>query len=80
MIDAQTRYPIPGMGRALRRPLPLPVLLIWAANDSALGPQLLRGVERYAPDLRLHVVPDCSHWAQQDRPKEVTALMREFLL
>ena len=80
MIDAQTRHPIPGMGRALRRPLPMPVLLIWAAADSALGPQLLRGTERYAPDLRLHVLPACSHWAQQDRPQEVNAAMREFLL
>ena len=53
--------------RALRRKLPMPVLLVWADGDVALGPQLLRKTYKYAEHLRVHVVADCSHWVQQDR-------------
>ena len=30
-------------------------------------------------DLELHVLEDCSHWVQQDKPEEVHGLMRGFL-
>ena len=45
----------------------MPTLLVWAANDGALGPQLLRGTERHVEKLRIVTIPDCSHWVTQDR-------------
>ena len=49
-------------------------------QDQALGPELIRGVERVAPDVEVVHLEGCSHWVQQDRPEEVNALtMRRFL-
>lgn len=47
--------------------LQVPTLLIWAANDTALGPQLALQTPQFVEDLELHILDDCSHWAQQDR-------------
>lgn len=66
--------------RALRRPLRCAVLVLYAGEDHALGRRLLRGTERYAPALELHVLEGCSHWVQQDRPEQVNELVRAFLL
>jgi pimeloyl-ACP methyl ester carboxylesterase len=57
----------------------VPTLLVWADKDIALGPQLLRGTERYVETLRVEVLRGCSHWAQQDQPEKVNALLREHL-
>lgn len=47
--------------------LQVPTLLIWAAGDTALGPQLAAQTPQFVENLQLHVLEDCSHWAQQDR-------------
>ena len=47
--------------------LRVPTLLIWAADDTALGTQLAVQAPQFVEDLQLHILPDCSHWAQQDR-------------
>eukprot|EP00887_Chlorella_sp_A99_P008273 scaffold12.g8273.t1 len=60
----------PHVGRAIRTKLRVPTLVLWADNDVALGPGLLRGTDRYVEDLRIEVVGgNCSHWLQQDRPE-----------
>lgn len=70
----------PHVGRAIRTKLRVPTLVLWADNDVALGPGLLRGTDRYVEDLRIEVVGgNCSHWLQQDRPEAVNAAMRGFL-
>jgi epoxide hydrolase 4 len=68
------------MREAMRRPLQVPTLCIWADCDKALRPQLLRGIGKYVETLRVETLKNCSHWAQQDRPEEFNALVREFLL
>ncbi len=45
----------------------MPTLVLWADQDIALGTQLLRGLERYVERLQVQVLPDSSHWLQQDR-------------
>ena len=39
----------------------------------------MQGTEKYVSDLELHVLEDCSHFVQQDRPDEVNRLMRTWL-
>ena len=34
---------------------------------------------RYVPKLRSTILPDCGHWTQQERPREVNAAMIDFL-
>jgi pimeloyl-ACP methyl ester carboxylesterase len=57
----------------------VPTLMIWGEQDTALGKELTYGTERFAPDLRIHYIPNCSHWVQQERPCEVNAAMLDFL-
>ena len=61
------------------RRLELPVQVIWGERDLALGSELLEGTSRFVADLRIHRIPDASHWVQQDAPDEVNRVMREFL-
>lgn len=58
----------------------MPVMLIWGEQDTALGKELNRDLERYVPDLTLHFIPDASHWVQQDRPDLVNKHMLNFLV
>jgi pimeloyl-ACP methyl ester carboxylesterase len=64
---------------SMQRPLQVPTLCIWADCDQALRPQLLNGLGRYVDSLRVKVLENCSHYAQQDRPEEFNAAVREFL-
>lgn len=67
------------LSRALRNKICCPTLVLWADKDIALGRQLLRGTERYVENLRVKILEDCSHWAQQDRPVEFNEAVQEFL-
>lgn len=70
------RKSMPSKGRKVK----VPTLIIWGANDSALGRELALGHEKYvdAP-LTLEYIEDCSHWVQNDHPEEVNKLIRSFL-
>lgn len=56
-----------------------PTLMIFAENDPVLPPRLGEGMDRYVPDLRREIIPDCGHWTQQERPAEVNRLLLDFL-
>ena len=68
-----------GMFRGTAMRVSAPTLLIWGEQDTALGKELTYGTECFAPDLRIQYIPNCSHWAQQERPNEVNAAMLEFI-
>ena len=57
----------------------VPCLMISAANDFVLRPEMANGMEQYCPDLEKHVIPDCGHWTQSDKPNELNALMVDWL-
>ncbi len=57
-----------------------PTLLLWGEEDTYLGKELVPGTERFVPNLRVHSIPGCSHWVQQDRPDIVNAQLRAFLM
>lgn len=47
--------------------LQVPTLLLWGADDMALGPQLARQTPQFVENVDVHILDNCSHWAQQDR-------------
>lgn len=57
----------------------VPCLMISAANDIVLRPEMADGMEQYCPDLEKHVIPDCGHWTQSEKPAELNALMVDWL-
>ena len=50
-----------------------------AEDDVALGMELIQGLERWVPEMRLHTIPGCGHWVQNEAPQEVNAQMLAFL-
>jgi pimeloyl-ACP methyl ester carboxylesterase len=56
-----------------------PALVIWGERDTTLGLELLDGLERVAPLVRVHRIPGASHWVQNEAPGEVNRVMIDFL-
>jgi len=57
-----------------------PALMITAELDAVLRPELAAGMEAWVPNLRAtHLVRDCGHWTQQEKPDEVNRVLIEFL-
>ncbi|HLW01509.1 MAG TPA: alpha/beta hydrolase [Ktedonobacterales bacterium] len=61
------------------RTITAPTLLIWGEEDIALGLPLTEGNERFVPNLRVHRIPNCGHWVQQEAADEVERVMLDFL-
>ena len=62
------------------RKVSAPTLLIWAEDDVALGKELTYGMEPLiAAPFRIHYVPNCSHWVNEEQPELVNRLLLEFL-
>lgn len=56
-----------------------PSLMISTTHDIVLPVSLTEGMERSVPDLEKHVIKDCGHWTQQEKPEELNALMVDWL-
>lgn len=61
------------------RVLEMPTLMIWGEQDAALGKELTYGTEQYVRDFRIHYIPHCGHWVQQECPELVNRYIGEFL-
>jgi pimeloyl-ACP methyl ester carboxylesterase len=55
------------------------VTLIWAERDACFVGSLAEAHRRIARDLTLHVLPDTGHFAHQEAPETVNALLLEAL-
>ncbi len=47
-----------------------PCVYVGADNDVVLQPSMMGSAEQYISDLEKQVITDCSHWTQQQKPKE----------
>lgn len=56
-----------------------PALMISAADDVVLSPAMTAGMEQYVPDLEKHIIADCGHWTQAEKPEELNRLMVDWL-
>lgn len=59
----------------------IPVQLIYGENDKIL-PHVAKTMARVKQDLpqaSVHVLPDCGHFLQEDKPEEIARLMQDFL-
>lgn len=56
-----------------------PTLLIWGASDKALSNANVRGTERYVRDFTLRMLPNVSHWVQQEAPEKVNAILEGWI-
>ncbi|HRI64738.1 MAG TPA: alpha/beta fold hydrolase [Polyangium sp.] len=56
-----------------------PTLMIWGASDKALTNANTEGTEKYVRDLTLRMLPNVSHWVQQEAPEKVNAILEAWL-
>lgn len=59
--------------------LALPCLMITAAWDIALRPQMAAGMPALCSDLEMHNIERAGHWVQQEFPDQVNAKMVDWL-
>ena len=59
--------------------IPLPTLVLWAMQDSALLPGLLDGLERWVPRLQVERIERATHWVVHEQPQRVAASIGRFL-
>jgi pimeloyl-ACP methyl ester carboxylesterase len=70
----------PRESQALLERIEAPVLVIWGEKDRALSRWLADPPLLWVPNLlRVERLPEASHWVAEDRPREVNALLLDFL-
>ena len=57
----------------------VPCLMISAEDDIFLPPYLTNNMEEYITDLEKHIIPECGHWTQAEKPVEVNDLIIDWL-
>jgi pimeloyl-ACP methyl ester carboxylesterase len=57
----------------------VPCLMVMAANDIVLRPSLADGMETFVPDLEKHLIKDCGHWTQSEKPEELNRVITSWL-
>jgi len=65
-------------GRYCSSRLATPTLILFGTHDFALWPELLKGYEHYADDLRVELVPTSGHFIAEDEPELVTERVLAF--
>lgn len=65
--------------RHLPQQVDLPTLFIGAEDDVIVAPQHIEAMKPHVPDLEIHMLSNCGHWSQQERPRAVNALMLDWL-
>lgn len=59
--------------------IPHPALMVMAENDIVLRPSLADGMEAFVPKVEKHLIKDCGHWTQAEKPEELNRVMIDWL-
>ena len=59
--------------------LDVPCLMVTAAWDPVLRPEMAEPMRATVPDLELVNVEKCGHWTQQERPEELNRILCDWL-
>ena len=57
----------------------VPCLYVGAENDTILRPASSESMSSFIPDLERHVIADCGHWTQQEKPEEFDRVTLEWI-
>jgi pimeloyl-ACP methyl ester carboxylesterase len=57
----------------------VPTLFIGAMDDIVVAPEHIEAMKPFVRDLECHVLDNCGHWSQQERPDEVNRLLVDWL-
>lgn len=57
----------------------LPVQIIWGENDAWQVVDWAHKLHAAIPGSTLHILPECGHFAMEDKPAEISNLVKDFL-
>jgi pimeloyl-ACP methyl ester carboxylesterase len=57
----------------------VPTLIVWGAEDRLLPVRQARAAAARLPHSRLHILPECGHCPQMEKPEEFNRLVLDFL-
>lgn len=63
----------------VRQMIDVPTLFIGARDDVIVAPRHIEAMKPHVPDLEIHMLDDCGHWTQQEKPDEVNTLLLDWL-
>ena len=61
------------------KPIDVPTLMLWGEDDVALSKELTYGTEKFVRDFRMHYIPNCGHWVQNEAAEEVNRELVQFI-
>ena len=65
--------------RGVEQRVKVPTLFIGASDDVVVSRKQIEAMSAYVDDLEVHMIEDCGHWTQQEKPAELNAVMLEWL-
>ena len=58
----------------------IPTLFIGAVDDVIVAPEQIEAMKPLVTDLTIHMLEDCGHWSQQEKPVAVNRLILDWLV
>ena len=58
----------------------IPTLFIGAVDDVIVAPEQIEAMQPLVTDLTIHMLEDCGHWSQQEKPAAVNRLILDWLV
>lgn len=58
----------------------IPTLFIGAVDDLIIAPEHIEAMKPLVTDLEIHMLDNCGHWSQQQKPAEVNRLILDWLV
>lgn len=58
----------------------IPTLFIGAVDDVIVAPEHIEAMKPLVSNLDIHMLENCGHWSQQEKPDEVNRLMLTWLM
>lgn len=59
--------------------VPVPHLVLWGEDDTALRPSCIKGLDRYVPKLTVKKTAGTGHWILHEKPDEVATAIADFV-
>ncbi|MCH7822445.1 MAG: alpha/beta hydrolase [Proteobacteria bacterium] len=57
----------------------VPSLFIGAIDDVIISPGQIDAMKPFVPDLEVHMLENCGHWTQQEKPDDVNSILIDWL-
>ena len=59
--------------------LDVPITIIWGTQDPVFPPFLVNKWKYYFPSANVHLLSNASHFLQEDEPKKILSIIKEFI-